>query len=89
MPRLIRRRDPIVQILRSLRRVERQGARIMADVGRLQQAVTDNTLAVNAAVAKIAEGSTPSQAQLDQLAGEVESNTSSLNAAVAPPAPPA
>lgn len=57
------------------------------------KAVSDNTTAVNAAVAKLgtpAPASEPTQAQLDALTAnttQVEANTTALTNATTPPAP--
>jgi hypothetical protein len=57
----------------------------------LTQAVSDNTTAVQAAVAVIAAGgstdNTAAQAAVDSATAQIETNTSALNAADAAPAP--
>lgn len=55
--------------------------KLMADVTALNQAVTENTTAVDAAVQKLQAGSTPTQAEVDALVTVIQTDTAKLNAA--------
>ena len=55
----------------------------MADVTALNEAVTANTNAVNAAVAKLQEAGKPTQTEVDALTTAVQTAVTDLNNAVA------
>lgn len=62
-----------------------QQEQIMANLDALNQAVSDNTTAVNAAVAELQ--STDDQAGVDAAAAAISASTAALNAVLAPPPP--
>lgn len=58
--------------------------KIMLNLTSLQQAVTDNTTAINAAIAKLQSPQT-TQADIDAITSTVTSNNTALNAVLNPP----
>jgi hypothetical protein len=71
-----------------LRRIERMVNQLVANTEALTAAVTKNTEATNAAVAKIAQG-VSDQAAVDAATTQIDANSTALEQAVTPPAPPA
>jgi hypothetical protein len=83
--------DHLIRLLNEskhlLENTERKLNDIMADVTALTTAVTDQTVVVNEAVAKLTSPTTPTQAEVDAVTNAVQSNTTALQNALPPAAP--